>query len=190
MPNEPLPDDPLRIWQSQPVEQLSIPLEEIRQKARQFEKRIRNRNRREYYGAIFVICAFTFYIFKFSNVLVRSGSALIIAGTFYVVYQLYKRASPRPVPGDLGLMGSLAFHRRELVRQRDMLRSVWSWYLAPFVPGLLVFAFGIAPKHGHGIVIFLAEYAVVFGAVWWVNQHAAAKLTRKIAELDDLERQS
>jgi hypothetical protein len=186
MPNEPLPDDPLRIWQDQPVENTLMSLEEIRRKARAFEKRIRNRNRREYAAAIFVVIAFTYYIFKFSDPLVRVGSALVIAGTLYVVYQLYSRASAKTVPADLGLTGSLEFHRRELVRQRDMVESVWSWYLAPFVPGLLVFMKGVSPKRGPGFVLALGFQALVFGAIWWLNRRAAARLTRQIAELDNL----
>jgi Flp pilus assembly protein TadB len=102
------------------------------------------------------------------------------------VYQLYSRASAKTVPADLGLTGSLEFHRRELVRQRDMVESVWSWYLAPFVPGLLVFIKGVFPKHGPGFVLALAFHALVFGGIWWLNRRGARRLTRQIAELDNL----
>ena len=186
MPNEPLPDDLLRVWQDQPVENTTMPLEEIRRKARQFEKRIRNRNLREYCGAAIAVIAYSYYIFKFSDFLVRAGSVLVIAGTLYVVYQLHKRASVKPLPADLALTASLAFHRRELERQRDLVASVWSWYLAPFVPGLLVFTKGVAPKHGPGFLFALAFFALGFGAIWWFNRRAAVRLTRQISELDSL----
>ena len=39
-------------------------------------------------------------------------------------------------------MSCLEFHRSELVRQRDLLRSVWWWYLLPFVPGMLLIPVG------------------------------------------------
>jgi len=35
------------------------------------------------------------------------------------------------------------FHRSELMRQHDLLATVWSWYLLPFTPGLVVFLIGL-----------------------------------------------
>src|SRR6476660_7572196 len=124
MPNEPLPDDIRSVWQNQPLENTTMPLEEIRRKARQFEKRIRHRNLREYLGGVVGIAAFTFYLFKFPNPLMRAGSVLIIAGVLYVLARLHKQASPGTLPPDLTLSAAVEFHRRELARQRDLLRSV------------------------------------------------------------------
>jgi hypothetical protein len=169
-------EDPLRIWQDQPVEGATLPLEEIRRRAGKFERRVRNRNRREYIAAVFVLCAFTFYFFRFTDPLVRVGSLVTIAGTIYVVAQLYRRSTPATLPSEFGLTGSVEFYRKELVKQRDLLQSVWSWYLAPFVPGLLLFS--------HGKIPFLAMNAIVFGLVWWLNRRGAARLTRQIEELE------
>jgi hypothetical protein len=135
MANEPLPDDIRDVWQNQPVENASMPLEEIRRKARQFEKRIGRRNVREYVGAALAIAVFTFYIFKFPNPTIRAGSALIIAGMICIVIQIYKRASPGALPADAPLTASIAFHRGELARQRDSLRSVVWWYIGPIISG-------------------------------------------------------
>ena len=116
MPNEPLPDDIRNVWQNQPVENTTMPLEEIRRKARQFEKRIRHRNLREYLGGFVGIAAFTFYLFKFPNPVMRAGSILTIAGVIYVLARLYKQASPGTLPADLTLSASVAFHCSELAR--------------------------------------------------------------------------
>ncbi|MCU1233502.1 MAG: hypothetical protein JWP63_1469 [Candidatus Solibacter sp.] len=174
MPN----DDPMKIWQEQPVEGTAISMDEIRRRAGRFEYRIRSRNKREYLGAAIVAIMFTFYLFHFSDWAIRVGSLLVLAGTAYVVAQLYRRSSPLALPGELGLTGSVEFYRRELVRQRDLLRSVWSWYLAPLVPGLLVIS--------KGKIVTLAINVLVFGGVWWINQRAADRLTRQIEELDQL----
>ena len=188
MPNEPLPDDVRYVWQNQPVENITMPLEEIRRKARQFEKRIKNRNLREYAGAAIGIAAYTFYIFKFHSPVMRAGSVLVIAGVLYVVVQLYRRASPSKLPADLALTDALGFHRRELTRQRDLLRSVWQWYIAPIVPGLIVFSAGIMPQHSPVWVYLVLAlfFLVTFGGIVWVNRRAARGLDRKIAELDSL----
>ena len=171
-------EDPLRLWQGQPGDGTDISLDEIRRRAGSFENRIRNRNLREYLGAAVVALAFTFYIFKFSDWAIRAGSVLVLAGTAYVVVQLYRRSRPLTLPSELGLIASVEFYRRELERQRDLLRSVWSWYLAPLLPGLLVIS--------RGKIITIAINALVFGAVWWLNQRGADRLTRQIEELDQL----
>jgi hypothetical protein len=192
MPNEPLPDDVRSVWQNQPVENTPMPLEEIHRKARQFEKRIRHRNLREYLGGAVGIAIFTFYLFKFPNPVMRAGSILIIAGVFYVLLQIYKRASPGQLPEDLTLTAAVEFHRRELARQRDLLLSVWRWYIGPLVPGLFVFSLGASPHPGSSFkfyAIFLF-YFVVFGLIIWLNYHVAQRLDRQIAELNSLEIQS
>ena len=187
MPNEPLPDDIRNVWQDQPVENTPMPLEEIRRKARQFEKRIQSRNLREYLGGALAIAIFTFDIFKFPTPVARTGSALIIAGVLCIVVQIYKRAAPGKMPADLALTASLKFHRLELVRQRDLLRSVWLWYIGPIVPGLVVFTVGLLPHHAGGQAACLLFFATVFGGIVWVNHRAAVRLDRQIAELDNLE---
>ena len=190
MPNEFPPDDIRNVWQNQPVENTPMPLEEIRKKARQFEKRINRRNLREYIGGAVSLAVFTYYIFKFPNPVVRAGCALIIAGTLCILLQIYKRATPGRLPADMALTASLEYHRRELVRQRDLLRSVWWWYLGPLVPGLVVFAAGIAPRRGAAAVINALPFFCILGLVIWLNHRAAQVLDRRIAELENLESQS
>src|SRR5450759_52396 len=190
MPNEPLPDDDIRnVWQNQPLENKPMPIDEIRSKAQQSEKRINRRNLREYIGGAIGIAIFTFYLFKFPSPMARAGSLLIIAGIVFIMIQIYKRASPGRLPADLAPTASLEFHRRELVRQRDLLRSVLWWYIAPIIPGLVVFGAGVTPRHaaGAGAVINAVPLVCLFGLILWANHRAAVRLDRKIAELDNLE---
>ena len=166
------------------------PLEEIRRKAQQFEKRIQRRNLREYIAGGAGIVIFTVYLFIFPSPVARTGSALIIAGALCVLYQIYKRATAGALPEALALTASLQFHRRELVRQRDLLRSVWLWYVGPFVPGIVVFGMGVSPRHGAASWWNAVPFLCIFGAVMWANYRAARRLDRQIAELDNLESQS
>src|ERR1019366_7384035 len=189
MPNEFPPDDIRNVWQNQPVENAPMPLEEIQRRARRFENRIDHRNLREYIGGAIGIAAYTFYIFKFHSLVVRAGSVLVIAGVLYILFHLYKRASPGQLPTDLAFTASLEFHRRELVRQRDLLRSVWRWYIAPIVPGLIVFSAGILPHRVAGMVGSVLVFLAFFGFVVWLNQRAAVRLDRQIAEIESLESQ-
>lgn len=192
MANELPPDDLKNLWQSQSVEPVQMSLEEIRRKAEKFQRKIRHRNLREYGGAIIVLGGFSYYIWKFPAV--RLGSAMIIAATLYVVYQLHKRGSARTVPESMALGTSLDFHRRELERQRDLIRDVWKWYLLPFVPGLLAFIavplLDVPPDKWIRVLPFILLFAAFFYGIWKLNQRGADKLQRQIDELDALNKES
>ena len=131
------------------------------------------------------------------NKLGKDGSGLTIAGALYVMFQLHRRASVRPAPGDLGLSTCIEFHRQTLERQRDALRGVGSWYLLPLVPGLAVIMIGTAVNQwtahpvgmGHlvmGYGLLAALVGAVFFAVWKLNQRGADRLQVQIDEMTAL----
>jgi hypothetical protein len=197
MTNESSSPDIRGLWQSQPTQPPSISPEDIRRKMQKFEHRIFRRNIREYAGGIFVVVAFGFCEWKLPAPLFRLGSGLAIAGALYVMFQLHRRASVRPAPGDLGLSTCIEFHRQTLERQRDALRGVGSWYLLPLVPGLVVIMIGTAVNQwtahpvgmghlvmGYGIVAGLV--GAVFFAVWKLNQRGADRLQVQIDEMTAL----
>jgi len=168
------------------------------------ERKIFWRNLREYIAGAVVVAAFAYYEWIFPGLLLRIGSALIILGTLYVMYQLHRRASAEPAPADLGSSTYLEFHHRQLVRQRDALRAVWLWYLLPFVPGIAVFLAGLAQSAmnqarfaGHplnmlqvaGFIGGSATFVVVvFVGVWLLNRWCVTKLQARIDDLDALKR--
>ena len=83
---------------------------------------------------------------------------------------------------------SLQFYRRQLERQRDLTASVWSWYLAPLVPGLLLFAVSSALGDPHPrklivLALFYGFSAGLFIFIWKLNARAARCLQRLIDEL-------
>lgn len=188
------PDDVKNLWQGQPVESPQISLTDLHPKARKFEKRVRWRNRREYAGVAIVIASFGYYIGEFPTPVVRIGCGLVIAGALFVVYALHKRGSARPVPAEMAYRTCLDFHRSELQRQRDLLRTVWSWYLLPFVPGLAVFLTGLAVEQMGGrwrpVIVFALVCAVLFTALERLNRWAARNIQRQIDALSTLEKES
>jgi len=197
MTNESPSNDMKDLWQSQPTEPPGIRPEELRRKMNKFERRIFRRNVREYAAGAIVIAIFGYYEWGFRELFVRLGAGLVIAGTLYVMYQLHQRASRRPAPADLGSSTCIEFHRKSLERQRDALRTVWSWYLLPFAPGLSVLVIGsIAsqraahPGNLGGLVIsILASQGIipaVFFAIWKLNRRAADRLQTQIDELNAL----
>ena len=181
------------IWQGQPTEGVRKSVEQIQASAGSFQRRIQWRNAREYVAAIAVVVFFGWEFSRTPDLLARIGFGLMIAGMFYMVWALLSRGSGRPLPEDAGRSSFIEFRRSELVRQRDLLSSVWRWYLGPLIPGmavLLAMSFNHAIRGGHTFpVVFVALFAVfvaaVFAGIARLNGRAARKLQRQIDELDE-----
>lgn len=184
-------DDRLKqLWKEQDMSTTTLSLDELRTGATRMRRRIVLRNAIEYAACLFVIAGFAFYIVRFPFPLMRLGSVLVIVGTLVVAWQMHRRASGAPLPGDAGARSWLDFQRAQLVRQRDALRSVWLWYVGPLVPGIVVFRWGVETELGADAPFargWLADavVAAVFLGVIALNRFAARKLQRR---LDALER--
>jgi hypothetical protein len=191
------------LWQGQPVTRIEISLDQLRWKARRFESRIHWRNLREYAAGALVVGVFGYYVWRIPAPLVRLGSMLVIVGGLFALRSLHVRGASGSAPVNMAFSSCLEFHRRQLERQRDLLRDVWTWYLLPFVPGLAVFLVGLlgwtlaqpnAPAHRQLIVgAFVATAlgcGLVLAAVGRLNRWAARKLQREIDALAALEEKS
>ena len=185
-------DDPAKqAWQASVEIAGAPPLEEVRKGANRFYRYIKWRNAVEYVACVIVVGGFGTYIFTLPHVLQKIGSMLVILAVFYVAWQLHRRASAVP-PEAAGTMPLLLFARAQMVRQRDALRSIFGWYIAPFLPGMAVFMTGtlLEKRAGAGLGAIDAIGSVVllavFAGVWWLNQLAARKLQRHIGEIDVL----
>lgn len=178
------------VWQNQPVGSHPLSLDEIRSKSLKFQRSIRWRNLREYLASMAVVMYFGYVFWVRDDPLMRLGTAATVAGALYVVYQLHKRGSSRNLPEEPGLSTCLEFHRIELVRQRELLRDVWRWYLLPFFPGfgliILSVALRVSSIPGGGELLFLVVSGVLLVSflIAKLNQWAARRLQREIDELD------
>ncbi len=187
MPNDEMKDDLRAQWQSQPPEGGSMSLEEVREQARKFQKRIRKRNIREYSAMVLaIVMAIPLAVFLRFFPLIVVAMGLIIAGTLVIAYQFRKRMSTRSFTADAASMSCLEFYRRELERQRDANLSIWSWYILPMLPGTAMMLIGMAfiPTLGPVVALF---YAVAFTAAFIftgvANKRGARRLQQKIDEL-------
>jgi amino acid transporter len=187
-------DDPAKqAWQASVEIAGAPPLDEVRKGADKFYRYVKWRNRVEYVACVIVVVAFSAYVFWLPQMLQKAGSVLVVLATLYVAWQLHRHASAVP-PETAGTMPLLLFARAQMVRQRDALRSIFGWYILPFLPGLaLVMAGNWQVKRAAGTDIpNLAEalaFVVVFGMlgfIWWLNQLGARRLQRHIDEIDAL----
>lgn len=178
-----------QLWKEQPVTTAPISLDDVRAKARRFNRRVALRNAIEYIACVLVCIVFGFYIVHFPHRLIRAGSVLVMLGACFVAWQMHRRASSQPLPSEAGAQSWIAFRRGQLARQRDALRSVAWWYVGPFVPGVVVFRCGVefeldasAPfARGWTANLFIAG---VLLCVIALNLFAAGQLQRKIDALD------
>lgn len=176
------------IWQGQPVEGVKMSIEEIRNRATKFEKKIYWRNVRENVAGAIAIVWLGFYFAGAHRVLDRSAFALLIAGMVYVMYQLHRQGAAKAMPPSMTVGPSLEFYREELERQRKLVSNVWTWYLGPFVPGLLLsvvasIAHNPQPRHIAMLIFWYGLIAGFFVFAWWLNVRAARCLKRMIGEL-------
>lgn len=182
-------------WQSS-VEVAGVPpLDAARAGADKFYRFIKWRNRAEYAAGVVVVAAYGAYVLWLPHLLHKLGSGMILLAAFFVLWQLHRRASAVP-PERAGTMPLAQFMRMQLVRQRDAMKAVLWWYIAPFVPGFVVFVMGNAGAASGNMTavvplrpgdwLILAFFAAVLGSIWWFNQRVARKLQAAIVEIDTL----
>ena len=187
MSDGPVPERLQSLWQEQPVERLAISLDELQQRARYLERRVSRRNLREYVASVVVLFAFSWIAWIEPSSTARVGAVLTIVATIFVVFHLSQHGTARTMPADLGLTGGLQFHRRELERQRDLLRGAWKWYVLPFAPGLICIYLGAVLAHPERAsrALWPAAATVLFMvAVSELNRYVAKKIQAKIDEIE------
>ncbi len=196
MNNDNINQDIGAVWRSQTEEPLVISTEELRRKAHRLELKIRWRNAGEYGAAVLIIAANIHYFLHFQSALLRIGSALIVVGVCYAVWQLHRHSSVTPLPANAVFSSSLDYLIAQLRRQRDLLRRIWSWYLLPLFPGVTVFLFGLSTlRSSNGATYELPASAIVhttvacvigFALIAALNHAASRKLQRQIEFLGTL----
>jgi hypothetical protein len=176
------------IWQSQSRDEHAISLDQIRQKSRRLERLVSRRNLVEYIATVVVVVSFSWIMWVDPSGTVRTGAGLLIAAAVFMAYRLHTRGTATSFPSDLGLRSALEFHRVQLKRQVDLLRSVWRWYILPMVPGFLVLDIGMAREHPERTLRIVAGgvLALLLAlGIHELNRRGAAGLQRRLDRLKD-----
>ena len=187
MENELPPTDLKTIWQSQHSEATQMSIDEIRTKARNFERKIRRRNLREYLAAVVVAASFAFFAWHSPSRMVSLGNLAVAAGALCFAYELHRRGSSRNKPKDLGTMGCLDFHVGQLERQRDLLNESWKWMIWLVLGMAVLMAAAIVTAPIRKTAPFLVV-AILWTATWfWMmlrrNKRKAQTLQQEMDEL-------
>lgn len=189
------PEDYVRdSWKGDSASKTLPQITELRERADKFRSKIVRRNRFEYSAGVLVITVFAVLAWLVPIETLRIAAALLIGGIGVVMWQLHRRTTPLTPPENGGQLTVLEYRRRELVRQRDALKSTVTWYLLPLVPGAAVLLAMpvLEPNWPLGSVstldlIIRPFFALaVLGAVYAINQISARKLQHEIDEIDAL----
>ena len=177
-----------QLWQSQPVEEIKMSADVLRQRAGKFENTIRWRNAREYVASLVALALFSYFFATAPRALLRTAFGLFIAGLLWVAIQLHRKGSARSMPVGADTLTSLRFYRAELERQRQAVNEVGSWYLAPMLPGLVMLNVARAvsapgPVTWISLALMNVLVAAMFFWIWKLNKRAAICLQRTIDEL-------
>lgn len=195
MSTEHIPNTLQSLWQSMPAPQVSISADEMRARALAFERKVRRRNRIEYIAAAVVVAAFGWYATwpEPATPLWPIANLMIVAGTLLVAWNLHRIARAAATPAEASAGSLIDFQRAQYVRQRDALKSVWLWYLGPFVPGMVLWftALWIGPPQaqqtatwGMGLIAAAGASIAVSAGIVVLNLIGAGRLQRLIDELD------
>jgi hypothetical protein len=187
-------EDPAKqAWQASVEVAGGPPLEDVRKGADRLYRAVTWRNRIEYVACAVVIVVFSYYLFTMEHILHKLGSVATIVAAIYAPWQLHRRASA-VAPEMAGTMPIYAFARGQLVRQRDALKSIFGWYILPFLPRLALMIAGngldprieaAGPPHW-ARWLALGVIVAIFAGIWWINQLGARRLQKRIDEIDAL----
>ena len=191
-------DDELRaLWQDAPAPTAVPDISRLLGRERAFRRSIALRNAAEHSAAVLVVITFVrMGIAAEGTTLVRLACALIAAAAVVVSWKIWADGRNLPKPDAAATTAAhLAHHRASLERQIALLGTVPRWYLAPFVPGLVLFLAGVvlespvasAPLSVQARVVGVMAGACtfVFAGVAWMNRRATRKLQAELAALSD-----
>lgn len=181
------------LWQNQPQDDFTMSIEDIRLKASKFQGTISARNMRELVVGAILLVVFGIFAWTAKSPLDQAAELLSAAGVAFIMWQLMRQARAATIDEVCLVTDWAQFHRAQLVRQRDALRGVWVWYLAPLVPGGVLHWIAVSQADlakgnliaalastGLGILVMV----LVFGGILWLNLKAAKGIQAEIDKID------
>jgi hypothetical protein len=192
----PRDDDDLRaLWQTQPRSGARVSIDEVKSEQARLSRRVRFRNAREYVAGALVIVIFGNLALEFPLPLKVACAAIALAAVYVLVKMRRDGTVLAPPAPDAPLAEHRAHLRASLVRQRDLLRNIWRWYLGPLGGAILLFyvvvTIMLASAPGVPLGAVFARIAPLLAGtvafvlfVGWNNRRAARKLDARIAVLD------
>ncbi len=180
------------IWQLQSLEAPRVSAAYMRHRASDLARRTRIRKGVSYAIGVPGVLYIAWYCWRYfpQRPMMAAGLVLILLPLVYIILRLHRFASPAQVPEDAGVLDSLTFCRRELVRQRDARRGYWRRVLLPVAPGLItLLASFVMELNPIPWALVAVEAIIILGGpvlTGVFQQSSARRLQREIDALDSL----
>jgi len=168
----------------------------LRRASRRLHRRVWTRNLTEWGAGLLLLPVCLLAFLRSERLLVRLGFIGIAVAGLYVSAALYRRGRMGRQPESASTAEFLRAHVQALVRQAELLESVWRWYLLPFVPGVALIYLdaalaALAASRGNprangiwlGLTAAMLLTCLVFAAIAALNRRAARDLRREAAAL-------
>ncbi|HMI96741.1 MAG TPA: hypothetical protein VK479_09535, partial [Micropepsaceae bacterium] len=155
-----------------------ISANDLAREFQQFERGVRWRKRREVVSAIGGLIVGVGYFWRADSLAPQITWALSTTMALFLIWYLASKTSVRPMPTEVGFASSLGFYRRELERQRRLLRSVaWLWLL-PMLPAMTgeLIGRGAAASKPLLTPTQFGGYLLICFLVGWLYEQGARKL--------------
>jgi hypothetical protein len=174
-----------QMWRQQPHAGHTMSLDEIRTKARNFDRKVKQWRDVTTLMFALLIVKTAWEVWVDVDVAERAGDALILAALLYVVYRYAGFARAKTIAATLGQTNCLEHYRAQLLRQRELSSHGWTFVL-PFVPavGVMVFARALQGRPTWQLTVMIVLMVVLFVGVIWAVARNRGKLEREIAALD------
>jgi hypothetical protein len=182
-------DDPLTaLWRSQPLPAApAATAEGLALRSRQLARKATRRFWGEAFSGGLSALLLLWLASAVEAPLLRLSCLLLVAGEAVVLTGLRRRSRPAPAPLEQSTSAFLSWCRGELLRERELHRTVLRWYLLPMLPGLgLLFYAGCSAL---GIwtapvaLVGLGSTAATLAVVVLVHRHLAHRLARELEAL-------
>ncbi len=186
-------DELMKIWKSSSkTEQIKFDksrlIIEMQTSIDQFERTIKNRDRREILGSAIVIVIFLYVTFTIPYFISKIASGLIVFWAINVICQLLKVKKIKPSEYSEDYLSYLKKNSVYFKKQKEILDSIFWWYIAPFLFCLFLFVSGfIGESSNNSIIITITGGLIVSGITYMMNKNASKKeLDPKIKKLESL----
>lgn len=185
-------EDARKIWQDQPLEGVTMSLQQVQERIEKLSRMVRRRNLIGGFACITVLLGFSYFFAALSQPnerIERMGAALTAIGAGYIMYQLISgKIRKQSAWAESHAQASISFYRSELQRQRDFHQGMWFWSrMLIFAPGVFIFLVGVAQTNPAHIRDACIEGVIAAALLIWSipkNLRLAKRFQRELDALD------
>lgn len=191
-------DGPMNVWRNQPREKSKMTLRLMQRKSRDYRATTRKKLMGTLAGPLATGLLYVLGMRTFVSLrqLLQPLFAFALVWSLVGLYFMTRSMWSAAMPADAGLSSGLEFCRKEVERQRDLLRRALLWSFGPVLLAIGTFILGLlmAGTKDRGIIPnglpFLILVLVWIVAYFIVRLREKRALQRQFDELNEIEREN